>query len=192
MNFYNKSHCKRREVASPGVRARLQRRTFANRQSGFSLIELVAAFVIFALGFGVLMQILTASLRNASVSGDYTQAALWAQSKLDVEGVGERLKEGHSVGKFDDGYRWELDINRYKSPDAPPDLQGGEQIELYRLDLNVVWGGRNSRNAHFVTLRSMLPDANAAPGANPAAAAAQASGQRQNTSRGGASVESKE
>ena len=154
----------------PSARNRkFPRRGFGARQAGFSLIELVAAFVVFALAFGVLMQILSASLRNASVSADYTQAALWAQSKLDVEGVGERIEEGHSSGEFDDSFRWELDVSRYRTPDAPPDIEGGEAIELYRLDLNVFWGGRrsqNSRNSHFVTLRAMMPDGTAglAPG----------------------------
>ena len=71
------------------------------RQRGFSLLELVAAFLVFALGFGALMQILSASLRNARLSAEYTQAALWAQSKLDSVGIGDKLKEGGSSGEFE-------------------------------------------------------------------------------------------
>jgi type II secretory pathway pseudopilin PulG len=37
-----------------------------NKSGGFTLIELVAAFVIFALGFGVLLQILGGALHTTS------------------------------------------------------------------------------------------------------------------------------
>ena len=50
---------------------------------GFTLIELVAAFVIFALGFGILLQILTGALRTTTQSADNSQAEMWAQSLLD-------------------------------------------------------------------------------------------------------------
>ena len=142
-------------------------RTSANtnlphRQRGFSLLELVAAFVVFALGFGALMQILSGSLRNARLAADYTQAALWAQTKLDTEGFGEHLKEGHRRGEFDDKYRWQLDVQKYQFPDTNPQLQTVGQMDLYRLDLTVSWGSRaDERSTHFVTLRAALPDPNA-------------------------------
>ena len=90
-----------------------------SRQRGFSLIELVAAFVVFALAFGVLMGILSSSIRNTRLAAEYTQAALWAQSRLDVVGIGEKLEEGHESGRFDDEYRWELDISKYEPPPMP-------------------------------------------------------------------------
>ena len=86
------------------------------RQQGFSLIELVAAFVVFAIGFGVLMGILSASIRNTRLAADYTQAALWAQSQLDIVGIGEKLEPGRKSGRFDDRFRWELDISKYEPP----------------------------------------------------------------------------
>lgn len=139
------------------------------RQSGFSLIEMVAAFVVFALGMAVLMGILSASIRNARLAADYTQAALWAQSGLDVAGIGEELEEGHKSGKFDDEFRWELDIVKYEPPPiegqpasaAAADTESFTGIELYKLDLVVSWGAtRNPRSAHFTTLRAVNPNAN--------------------------------
>ena len=49
-----------------------------NRQAGFSLIEMVAAFLVFAIGIGVLMQVLATSMHSTRASSDYTMAALWA------------------------------------------------------------------------------------------------------------------
>lgn len=144
-------------------------------QRGFSLLELVAAFLVFALGFGALMQILSSSLRNVRLSAEYTQAALWAQSKLDIAGVGEKLKEGSTRGEFDKRYRWELDVSKYQPEEvtsttglqapAQVGVEAPPSIDLFRLDLVVSWGGPLSeRSAHFTTLRAANPDPNAAAG----------------------------
>ena len=37
----------------------------ASRQRGFSLIEMLAAFVVFAIGFSVMMDVAASSMRNA-------------------------------------------------------------------------------------------------------------------------------
>ena len=62
-----------------------------HRQAGFSLIEMVAAFLVFAIGMGVLMQVLATSMHSTRTSGDYTMAALWAESKLDAGANAESL-----------------------------------------------------------------------------------------------------
>lgn len=90
---------------------------------GFSLIEMIAAFLVFAIAIGVLMSVLAASIRNTRQSSDYTMAALWAQSKLDVVGVGEPLEEGRSSGRFDDVYTWDLDIKQVDPSAVEPPPQ---------------------------------------------------------------------
>jgi general secretion pathway protein I len=142
-------------------------------QRGFSLVELIAAFVIFALAFGVLMQILTSSLRNTAQSTDYTRASLWAQSLLDTEGVGETLQEGDRSGKFDDRYSWRLRTNKIDPPEpvqargaagnanmqAPTVTPVAPNIDLFQLELVVSWGTYYmTHNARFVTLRAVTPD----------------------------------
>lgn len=142
------------------------------RQAGFSLIEMVAAFLVFAIGIGVLMQVLATSMHNTRMSGDYTMAALWAESKLDTVGVGAPIEPGGSNGRFDDTYSWQLDIQKVDpaSVEPPPQQaamgvgntamqnQGMQQrmttgagnagalqvspFDLYQIDLTVFWGGR--------------------------------------------------
>ncbi|MBA8888452.1 general secretion pathway protein I [Dokdonella fugitiva] len=90
---------------------------------GFSLIEMIAAFLVFAIAIGVLMSVLAAAIRNTRMSSDYTMAALWAQSKLDVVGVGEPIEEGHSSGRFDDVYSWSLDIKQVDPTAVEPQPQ---------------------------------------------------------------------
>lgn len=155
------------------------------RARGFSLIEMVAAFLVFAIAVGVQMQILATSLHTTRRSAEYTQAALWAQSRLDVVGVGERIEEGDSSGRFDDRYSWELRIHKVDPQGiVPPQALGGgiaglaagqqvaaadqvgnsgalsaSPVEIYQLDLTVIWGTRNNpRSETFSTLRATNPD----------------------------------
>jgi general secretion pathway protein I len=153
------------------------------RQHGFTLVELVAAFVIFALGFGILLQVLSSCLHTTAQSADYTRAALWAQSLLDPLGVGEPLREGGASGRFDDRYRWQLSIAKIDPPEPLPSLgaaaaaqpgnantQGpaitnisATAIDLYRIELVVTWGTYYmTHSARFVTMRSATPE-NAGP-----------------------------
>ncbi len=142
-----------------------------HKSGGFTLIELVAAFVIFALGFGVLLQILGGALHTTTMSADYTKAAMWAQSLLDTQGIGEPLQEGSSSGRFDDRYSWQLAITRYEPPPVQTTAQtltssdaGGlitapvTPLDLVRLELVVNWGTPYlMHHARFSTVRVMNP-----------------------------------
>jgi general secretion pathway protein I len=146
--------------------------TFArNRQAGFSLIEMVAAFLVFAIAMGVLMEILATSVHSTRASNAYTMAALWAESKLDTIGVGAPIEAGSSNGRFDDSYSWQLDIQQVDPANVEPPPQqyatgagntpqnagmqqrmttsagnaGAIQVppfDLFQIDLTVFWGGR--------------------------------------------------
>lgn len=153
-------------------------------QRGFTLIEMIAAFLIFAIAVGALMQILTMSLKDTRRSLDETRAALWAQSLLDNVGIGERIEEGHTNGEFDRTYRWEMDIERIDPQTVeataatalgdlatttqvgngnPAPVQEIAQMELFHVELRVMWGSRDSgHGARFTTLRLTMPDPNAA------------------------------
>jgi len=149
-----------------------------HHQAGFSLIEMVAAFLVFAIAIGILMQILATSIHNTRQSSDYTMAALWAQSKLDIVGVGSPIEPGSSNGRFDDDYSWQLDVQQVdpQSVEPPPQQYstagngaqnqqnqsngrmttgagnpGALQVapfDLYQLDLTVFWGGRFGSSQH--------------------------------------------
>ena len=85
------------------------------RQRGFTLIEVVVAFSILAVGLGIMMQIAVGAMRQARNATEFTEAALYAQSLLDSIGVGERLEEGGDSGEFGDRYRWDLDVTPYEA-----------------------------------------------------------------------------
>ncbi len=132
------------------------RPSIPRRQRGFTLIEVMAAFAIFAVLFGVILQILSTSISNTRRSGDFTQAALLAQSRLDMVGVEALPEPGRYSGEFNDEYRWELLIEPYFIEDGDGAAYDELPIDLYYVGLNVYWrdGGRE-RTARFETLRSV-------------------------------------
>ena len=129
---------------------------FARRQHGFTLIEVMAAFAIFAVLFGVILQILSTSVSNTRRSGDFTQAALLAQSQLDMVGIEALPQPGTYSGRYNDEFGWEMVIEPYQIPDDRGVAYEELPIELYYVGLTVYWGeGRSQRSALFETLRSV-------------------------------------
>lgn len=129
------------------------------RAGGFTLIEVVVAFSLLALGLAAVMQIATGALRQARNAAEFTEATLYAQSLLDGLGVGERLEEGSDAGRFGDRYDWELEVTPWEIQTDSPLDPAVPPVELYRLDLRVTWlRGRNLHEAHFATLRALTPE----------------------------------
>lgn len=133
----------------------------ARRASGFSLIEIVVAFAVLAIGLGITMQIATSAMRNARQAEERTEAALYAQSLLDSVGIGERLEEGETNGDFGERYRWSLTVAPFEveaATESPLD-PALAPVQLYRLELVVTWGrAPREQEARFVTLRALTPD----------------------------------
>lgn len=125
------------------------------RHSGFTLIEIMVSLMVFALLFAVVLQILSTSVGNTRRSVDFTQAALWAQSRLDILGVEDIIEPGTTSGRFDDNFSWELEVIETEvADDRILDFQEDLPIALYHIYLTVYWDdGR--RQAEFETMRSV-------------------------------------
>ena len=132
-----------------------------SRATGFTLIEIIVAFAVLAVGLGIAMQIAAGAMRNARHAEERTEAALYAQSLLDSAGIGERLEEGETSGEFADRYRWSMSVTPFEvetTTDSPLD-PALSPVQLYRLELVVTWGRQpREQEARFVTLRALTPD----------------------------------
>ncbi|HEY9143453.1 MAG TPA: prepilin-type N-terminal cleavage/methylation domain-containing protein [Arenimonas sp.] len=142
-----------------------------NRQRGFSLIEVMLAFVLMAVSLGILIAILGGGLAQVRTSGDATEASLLAQSLLAEQGVLSAIEPGTQQGEFARGrYRWTLEITEVPDPaPAAPEIPGAEPIEtagrvmpnapvLYQLQLDVGWGEDDyARSLRFTSLRARYP-----------------------------------
>ena len=127
---------------------------------GFTLLEVMLAFVIFALSFATVLEIMAGSMRSVRRASDDTQVALFAQSIMDLVGTEIPVEEGQFNGTGMDRYQWRLDIYLYDASDEAmrtQELAEMSGIELYRVDLDVNWEtGRRQRDLHFSTIRSIM------------------------------------
>ncbi|MGA7440003.1 MAG: prepilin-type N-terminal cleavage/methylation domain-containing protein [Luteibacter sp.] len=120
---------------------------------GFSLLEVIAAIAVLAIAFAALMQVAGSAMSLTARANERTQAALRARTLLDGAFIVDPVQEGSSEGRFDETYRWQLNVSPFEVGDASPD-NGGGSSRMYRLDLDVFWGDRDhERRAHFSTLR---------------------------------------
>jgi len=118
------------------------RRVVARPQRGFTLIEIMVAFAVLALGLTLLLGTLSGASRQLRQAGDAGQAALHAQSLL-VERSDALLRPGRLAGTFEDGrYRWQLEVAPWRDP-QPRATQAPEDpfaARLLHVRLDVVWG----------------------------------------------------
>jgi general secretion pathway protein I len=123
----------------------LRDRASAAPARGFSLLEVLVAFVILALVGTALFRLFGASLNNASLADEYSRAALYAESVLAAAAVEAPLRETTTQGRSDDGrYAWATKIESYVAPGATPDqARLGQMLPFqpWRLTVVVSWPG---------------------------------------------------
>jgi len=150
------SVCRDAALPAPNSQPRNARR---RRQRGFTLLEVLVAFIVFVLIFSAVLEALGMAMRNTRRSAEVSEAALWAQSKLDALGTIEELEDGSDSGEFNARYRWQLDVSKQEVARTDGLSADSFPVELYRVDLTVSWGDRNRQvEQHFVTLRSKLKE----------------------------------
>ena len=128
-------------------------------QAGYTLIEIVVAFAILALGLTLLLGTLSGATRQIRDAGDAGRAALHAQSLLAE--YGERVQPGNQGGELDGGrYRWQLEVAEWQDPElaGSPGGVAPNSARMLRLQLQVTWaeGGPRQR-IELTSLRWRMP-----------------------------------
>ncbi|MEP7206405.1 MAG: type II secretion system protein [Casimicrobiaceae bacterium] len=90
------------------------------RARGFSLLEVLVAFVILSLVATALFRLFSGALGNASAAAEYSRAVLVAQSAISEASVA--LREGTQSGTAEGDVQWKVDIAPYEVPGLNPDL----------------------------------------------------------------------
>lgn len=128
---------------------------------GYTLVEVIVAFGVLALGLVLLLGTLSGATRQVRNADEAGRAALHAQSLLDQVGVGEALQPGRRDGEFEDGhFRWTLDVQPFREPGVPPPaLATPGAPQLLELALTVQWGDDARQRVQLRSLRLVAPDA---------------------------------
>jgi general secretion pathway protein I len=123
------------------------------RSRGFSLLEILVAFMIMALTLGVLFQVFSSGLRTAMVAEEYGEATRIAESLL-AEFSGLRpLELGEQSGQVDDTpYRWHASIAPIPTEGIAP--TASERFDVIEIAVQVFWrAGTGDREVELRTVR---------------------------------------
>ena len=111
------------------------------RQAGYTLIEIVVAFAILALGLTLLLGTLSGATRQVRDAGQAGRAALHAQSLLAEHA--DAVQPGTLDGELEQGrYRWRLDVAEWQDPRPTSGrvVVNPNGARMLRLQLQVAWG----------------------------------------------------
>ena len=113
------------------------------RAVGFSLLEVLVAFVILSLVATALFRLFSGALNNASAADDYSRAVLVAESVLAETAAARPLREATAQGAADDGrIEWTTRVEPYVAPGVSPDVERASQsmnVRLYRVSVDVTF-----------------------------------------------------
>jgi len=120
------------------------------RQQGFTLVEVVVAFLLLAMVLTTGFEVFTTGMRRAIDLEERSQALAIARSRLAVVGMEQELREGTASGQSEDGkYKWTLAIVRSQEAGADPNQQLQTAYGLYRVEVVVSWRGVDDRDHTF-------------------------------------------
>jgi general secretion pathway protein I len=117
----------------------------ARSQSGFTLLEVVVAFVILSLVLAVTFEVFSTWLARTSTLSEQSQALAIARSRLATVGLEEAVKEGETSGDSEDRrFRWRLRVERYgDAPESNTPMKS--TYALFRAQSTVSWVGADGK-----------------------------------------------
>lgn len=129
----------------------------SRRNSGYTLVEVLVAFVILALALTVLLRIFSSGVRNVAVSSDYARAVLIAESRLASAGIEGALAPGETSGIDDERFQWVQTVNEY-TPSLGYEASA-QEVRAYYVTVSVQWPHANgTRSIDLSTVRLLFQE----------------------------------
>jgi general secretion pathway protein I len=106
---------------------------------GFTLLEVLIAFVIAALALGVMFNVAVDALKSTAISARYEEAVVRARSHLAMATKGGSLMPGDWSGDDGDGYRWRIHV--VPVSETTTRTTGGPAVPLvlYAVSVSITW-----------------------------------------------------
>jgi general secretion pathway protein I len=126
----------------------------ANKQRGFSLLEILIAFSILALSLGILLKIFSAGVNTAAVAENYTAAVQIAESLMVKTGVETPLQAGQAAGLENEKYYWRVEVSPFTFNPDNMDVSAITAM-LFKVKVIVNWGdgNANDRQVELTTVK---------------------------------------
>jgi general secretion pathway protein I len=119
---------------------------------GYTLVEVLVAFVILAMTLTVLLRIFSGGVRNIAVSADYARAVLIAESQLAAAGIDEPFYAGETSGIEDEDFEWTRSVTPYH-PGVGYTSQV-KDLKAWHVEVTVEWPrGDSFRSIDLSTVR---------------------------------------
>jgi len=115
-------------------------------------VEVLVAFLILAMSLTVLLRIFSGGLRSVSVSSDYAEAVMIAETQLAAAGLDERLVTGETSGVAGDRFQWSREVTEYEP--FPEYVAATQDISAYHVTVTVTWpNGMRQRSIDLGTVK---------------------------------------
>jgi len=125
--------------------------------TGFTLIEVVVAMAILAIGLTVIIELFSGGLRSGRTSVEYTKAVNYARMKMEEIAVKQTIREGSEEGEFDDTFRWQVETKRVDILPVENKTDFKPPAELFQVKINILWKSgskeRSTRIDSYKTIR---------------------------------------
>lgn len=142
------ARCQVRSFSWPG-------RSNVERPNGFTLLEVMVALTILAIGFVIALELAGSTMRAVSASEAYTSAVFLARQKMEELFLDPALEKGVEEGTSG-GYRWRKEVIERE----PEEIRLGSEkprARLLQLRVRVSWPGPGrERSVELVSLRAII------------------------------------
>lgn len=119
------------------------------RDAGFTILEVLVAFVLLGVTLAAILQVFTSGLRDAQLADEYARAVMMARSNLAGFTAAETVNEGSRSGQ-EAPFAWTVSAAAYDERQEDPTAQAQPQAELrvrlLRVESKVAWRAADGRD----------------------------------------------
>jgi general secretion pathway protein I len=128
-------------------------RSVLGRKDGFTLLEVLVAFVLLAATVTVILQLFSSGIKALSLSEDYATAVVRAESKMREVLDNEQLAENAWSETSPDGYRFDITVAKAyeaRTKDLP--------MKVLEIGITMSWkmGGKD-KSMMLNTMKTIKP-----------------------------------